>query len=84
MASNWHLPLFLVNPKCNIKIKKRNVMELTVCETWNDWEYEELNKVKHLCAHMDISIKLMGSEPVQHWRTLILYYYEFSHSLKVQ
>ena len=27
--------------------------------------YEELNKVKQLCAHMDISIKEMRSKPVR-------------------
>ena len=27
--------------------------------------YEELNKEKQLCAHMDISIKEMGSKPVR-------------------
>ena len=38
--------------------------------------YEELNKVKHLWAYMDISIEEMRREPVRLLRTVILHYYE--------
>ena len=35
--------------------------------------YKELNKVKHLCAHMDIFNEEMQSKPVRLLGTLILY-----------
>ena len=35
--------------------------------------YEELNKVKQLCAHMDISIKEMRSKPVRLWKDILLF-----------
>ena len=48
------------------------LFQLCVC-------HRELDKVKHLYAHMDISIEEMRSKPVvRRWsrRTSILYYYE--------
>ena len=70
--------LFLVNPNCNIKTCKTRYKKYVL---WNlKWLgakfYEKLIKVKHLCAHMDISIEENRNKPVRLWRTLILYYYE--------
>ena len=33
--------------------------------------YEELNKVKQLCANMDLSIKEMRSKPVRLWKDIM-------------
>ena len=43
---------------------------------------EVINKVRHLCAHMDISIEEIRSKLVRLWRPLILYYYKCHIYLK--
>ena len=38
---------------------------VTRCQRLGATFYEELSKVKQLCAHLDISIKEMRSKPVR-------------------
>ena len=76
-VAHKHLARTALKPNCNGKFK--NLIENYTLRTRNVLKtffikkmyfifillfYEELNKVKELCAHMDIFVKEMRSKPI--------------------
>ena len=57
--------LFPVNPNCNIQKFKKRFRKLLFVKLVKRSQDEAPMKVKHLRAHMDISIEEMRSKPVR-------------------
>ena len=75
LASKWHYFYFQLTQTVTYKNSK-NVLENYFLWNLKRSQDEAPMKVKHLRAHMDISIEEMRSKPVRLWTTLTMYYYE--------